>query len=99
MPAGDPELGRSRSDRQLLGNDLENSNTRSRHARDCPPTPGQATPGDRRSGTRSARASATTAGTPVNPRTQVRPMSRLMSDLSPETYVLNPDTSLSADSD
>ena len=50
MPAGDPELGRSRGDRQLLGNDLENSNTRSGHARDCPPTPGQAAPGDRRYG-------------------------------------------------
>ena len=50
MPAGDPELGRSRGDRQLLGNDLKNSNTRSGHARDCPPTPGQAAPGDRRYG-------------------------------------------------
>ena len=41
MPAGDPELGRRRGDRQLLGNDLKNSNTRSGHARDCPPTPRQ----------------------------------------------------------
>src|SRR5947209_13798117 len=41
MPAGDPELGRSRGDRQPLGNDLENSDTRSGHTRDCPPTPGQ----------------------------------------------------------
>lgn len=48
MPAGDPELGRSRGDRQLLGNNLENSDTRSGHAHDCPPTPGQAAPGDRR---------------------------------------------------
>jgi hypothetical protein len=61
MPAGDPELGRSRGDRQLLRNDLENSDTRSGHARDCPPTPGQAAPGDRRSSTRSARASTPTA--------------------------------------
>ena len=50
MPAGEPVLGSSRGDRQLLGHDLENSNTRSGHARDCPPTPGQATPGDRRCG-------------------------------------------------
>jgi hypothetical protein len=69
MPAGDPELGRSRGDRQLLRNDLENSTTRSGHARDCPPTPGQAASGGRRSGTRSARASTTTAGTLLNPAT------------------------------
>ena len=77
MPAGDPELGRSRGDPQLLGNDLENSNTRSGHARECPPTPGQAAPGDRRYGTRSARASATTAGNLHNPATGC--------DLCPET--------------
>ena len=52
MPAGEPVLGSSRGDRQLLGNDLKNSNTSTRHARDCQPTPGQARAGDRRSGTR-----------------------------------------------
>jgi len=41
MPAGDPVLGSSRSDRQLLRNDLKNSNASSGHARDCSPTPGQ----------------------------------------------------------
>ena len=69
MPAGDPVLGSGSGDRQLLGNDLEDSNTRSGHARDCPPTPGQAAPGDRRCGTRSARTSTTTAGTLLNPAT------------------------------
>ena len=39
MPAGDPVLGSSRGDRQLLGNDLEDSNTSSGHARDCQPHP------------------------------------------------------------
>jgi hypothetical protein len=62
MPAGEPVLGSSRGDRQLLRHDLKNSNASSGHARDCQPTPGQARTGDRRSGTRSARASATTAG-------------------------------------
>src|SRR5436305_14804770 len=62
MPAGEPVLGSSRGDRQLLGNDLKTRNASNRHARDCQPTPGQAAPGDRRSGTRSARASATNAG-------------------------------------
>jgi hypothetical protein len=64
MPAGDPVLGGSCGNGQLLGNDLKDSNASSGHARDCSPTPGQAAPGDRRCGTRSARASATTAGTP-----------------------------------
>jgi hypothetical protein len=41
---------------------LKNSNASKRHARDCQPTPGQARTGVRRSGTRSARASATNAG-------------------------------------
>src|ERR1700677_5029483 len=63
MPTGDPVLGSSRGDRQLLRNDLKDSNASSGHARDCRPTAGQAAPGDRRCGTRSARASATTAGT------------------------------------
>jgi len=62
MPAGEPVLGSSRGDRQLLRHDLKNSNASSGHARDCQPTPGQARTGDRRSGTRSARTSATTAG-------------------------------------
>ena len=63
MPAGEPVLGGGSGHGQLLGNDLENSDTGSGHARDCSPTPGQRTPGDRRSGARSARACATTAGT------------------------------------
>ena len=50
MPAGEPVLGSSRGDRQLLGNDLKNSNASKRHARDSQPTPGQGAPGDRRSG-------------------------------------------------
>ncbi len=62
MPAGDPVLGRSRGHRQLLGHDLKNGDASSGHARDCSPTPGRHAPGDRRSGPRSARASATTAG-------------------------------------
>jgi hypothetical protein len=62
MPAGKPVLGSSSGDRQLLGNDLKDSNASLRHARDCQPTPGQERTGDRRSGTRSARASATNAG-------------------------------------
>jgi hypothetical protein len=41
---------------------LKDSNASMGHARDCQPTPGQARTGDRRSGTRSARASATNAG-------------------------------------
>ena len=62
MPAGEPVLGSSSGDRQLLGNDLKDSNASMRHARDCQPTPGQARTGDRRSDTRSARASAANAG-------------------------------------
>jgi hypothetical protein len=59
MPAGEPVLGSSSSNRQLARIDLENSNVSTGHARQrTPPTGG---PGDRRSGTRSARASATTA--------------------------------------
>jgi hypothetical protein len=61
MPAGEPVLGSSSGDRQLLGNDLKNSNASMRHARDCRPTPGQARTDARRSDTRSARASATNA--------------------------------------
>ena len=44
MPAGEPVLGSSSSHRQLLRNDFENSNTGTGHARDSPPTPGQARP-------------------------------------------------------
>ena len=66
MPTGNPVLGCSRGNRQLLGHDLKNSDASSGHARDCSPTPGRCTPGDRRCGTRSARASATTAGTLLN---------------------------------
>ena len=63
MPAGDPVLGCSRGNRQLLGHDLKNSDASSGHARDCQPTPGRSAPGDRRSGLAlRARASATTAG-------------------------------------
>ena len=62
MPAGEPVLGSSSGNRQLLGNNLKDSNASMRHARDCQATPGQARTGDRRSGTRSARASATNAG-------------------------------------
>jgi len=62
MPAGDPVLGCSRGNRQLLGHDLKNGDASSGHARDCSPTPGRRAPGDRHSGPRSARASATTAG-------------------------------------
>ena len=62
MPAGEPVLGSSRGDRQLLRHDLKDSNASSGHARDRQPTPGRRAPGDRRCGTRSARASATTAG-------------------------------------
>ncbi len=39
MPAGEPVLGSSGGDRQLLGNDLKDSNASMRHARDCQPTP------------------------------------------------------------
>ncbi len=73
MPAGDPVLGGSRSDRQLLGNDLKNSDMSSGHAPDCSPTPGRTAPGDRRSGTRSARASATTAGNLTPNQTECDP--------------------------
>ena len=62
MPAGEPALGSSSSNRRLLGNDLKDSDASSGHARDCQPTPGQARTGDRRSGPRFARASATNAG-------------------------------------
>ena len=65
MPAREPVLGSSSGDRQLPGNDLNDSNASRRHARDCQPTPGQARTGDRRSGTRSARASAPNAGLAV----------------------------------
>ena len=93
MAARDPVLGSSRGDRQLLRNDLKDSNASSGHARDRSPTPGQAAPGDRRCSTRSARASATTAATPPSaPRqgvthvpTHERPITW---DISP-----NPDTS------
>ena len=44
MPAGEPVLDSSSRDRQLLGNDLKDSNASKRHARDCQPTPGQARP-------------------------------------------------------
>ena len=50
MPAGEPLLGCSRGDRQLLGHDLKNGDASSGHARDCSPTPGRHAPGDRRSG-------------------------------------------------
>jgi hypothetical protein len=62
VPTGDPVLGCSIGDRQLLGHHLEDSNASSGHARDCSPTPERRAPSDRRSGTRSARTSATTAG-------------------------------------
>ena len=39
MPAGEPVLASSSSNGQLIGNDLENSNTGSRHARKVAPTP------------------------------------------------------------
>jgi hypothetical protein len=39
MPAGVPVLGSSGSDRQLVGEDLENSNAGSRHARQGGPDP------------------------------------------------------------
>ena len=72
MPAGEPVLGSSRGDRQLLGNDLKNSNTSSGHARDCPPTPGQARP-----------AIAAPALAPLAPPR--RPPERARCDLCPES--------------
>lgn len=39
MPAGEPILGSSRSDGQLAGDDLENSNASSRHAAKVTPAP------------------------------------------------------------
>jgi hypothetical protein len=62
MAAREPLLSSGLCDRQLARGDVENSNTGTGHARDCQPTPGQARTGDRRCGTRSARASATNAG-------------------------------------
>jgi hypothetical protein len=82
MPAGEPILNRGSGRGQPLGNDQENSDTGTGHARDCSPTPGQTAPGDRRSGARPARASATTAGS--SPSTQMRHTSRLMRDICPE---------------
>src|SRR4051794_8678329 len=41
VPAGDPILGGSRADRQLLGRDLKNGDASSGHASDCSPTPGR----------------------------------------------------------
>ena len=90
MPTGVPVLGSSGSDGQLVSEDLENSNASTRHPAPSPP-PRTDRAGDRRCGTRFARASATTAGKGQSPK--VRPMSRDMKDLSPETYVVNPDTS------
>ncbi len=39
MPAGEPVLGSSSSGGQLVGDDLENSNTGSGHARKVAPSP------------------------------------------------------------
>src|ERR1700693_5936476 len=98
MPAGDPVLGSSRRHRQLLGNDLKYSDMSSGHARDCSPTPGQHAPGDRRSGL-ALRAPPPRRPPEPQPQTnRVRPMSRLMRDSSPGTYVVNPDTPLSVPS-
>jgi hypothetical protein len=72
VPAGEPVLGSSSGDGQLVGDDLENSNAGSRHARQGHPHPG-GTPGK-------------------DDQPGARPMSRLTTDLSPGTYVLNPDT-------
>ena len=44
MPAGVPVLGSGLSNGGLFGNDLENSDASTGHARDCQTTPGQARP-------------------------------------------------------
>ena len=92
MPAGDPVLGNSRGDRQLLRNDVKDSNASSGHARDCPATPGRARPAI----AAGALAPLAPPRRPPEPLPQrpdkVRPMSRLMRDVSPGTYVMNPDT-------
>jgi hypothetical protein len=94
MPAGEPVLGSGLGDRQLLGDNFENSNASTGHPRTLAPSPdtipaiaapaqpyGLSLHHDRRQ--------------TLNPSpNQVRPMSRLTSDLSPETYLLNPDTPL-----
>lgn len=49
-PAGLPVLGGGRSNRQLLGNDLENADMGARHAAARPPAPGGIAAGDRRYG-------------------------------------------------
>ena len=49
MPAGEPVLGSGLGDRQLLGDNFENSNTSTGHARDSRPPPGHTHTGDRRS--------------------------------------------------
>ena len=62
MPTGDPVLGSSRGHRQLLGDDLKNSDTSLGHAGDCSPAPGRRA---RRSPLRrrpTGSACATTAG-------------------------------------
>src|SRR4051794_36559151 len=92
MPAGDPVLPRGPGDRQLVGDDLKNGDPGTGHAPDCSPAPGRCAP--RRSPPRRrpmGSASAANTGTPPDHR-GVRPMSRLMRDLSSGTYVLNPDT-------
>src|ERR1700693_4598454 len=93
MPAGDPVLGSSRRHRQLLGNDLKYSDMSSGHARDCSPTPGQHAPGDRRSGLALRAPPSRGPPEPQPQANRVSPMSRLMRDSSPGTYVVNPDTS------
>jgi hypothetical protein len=96
MPAGEPVIGSGSGHGQLLGDDLENSNVSTRHLRTVSPPP---------DGRAAIAATASPSGLRLrddrrNPKPQplrrVRPMSRLMRDLSPGTYVLNPDTPLSA---
>ena len=91
VPAGKPVLGRSLSNRQLLGNDLQDSDVSTRHAPARWPAP---------------RTMPAAIAIPAQPyglslhadhREHLRPMSRLMSDLPPGTHVVNPDTTLRLD--
>jgi len=80
MPAGEPVLGSSSSNGQLVGNDLENSNTGSGHARKVAPAP-DAAPG--------VAAPAQPSGLRLHghPRERLSPRCDLCPDSS-ETYHL-----------
>src|SRR4051794_15352067 len=93
MPAGDPVRGGSRGDRQLVGNDLKDSDTSTGHARASNPPGRRARRSPLRHSLRSRlrddrrNLNPTRPGVTYVPRHEGR---------IPETYVLNPDTSPSA---